>query len=151
MPFGQIPTPIPSSLGEWVISLAMILIILDRGKALFWPNKPRTEQYVDQTQFSELKETLANYVTRIELKRLEDDIANLTAEHKELSKYTHDRVHELASSINQIHVRIEVLHRELHKDIENLSREVTALTVLVDHVKEIQSNLLTLREQVKGR
>lgn len=158
---GQIPTPVPSTLGEWLLCLVVVLVILDKLKAIFW-NSRKGDQYVDQAQFSELKETMANYVTRIELKRLEDNIATLTAEHKELSKYTHDRVHELASSINQVHVRIEVLHRELHRDIEQMSATITerieahagkvaALAVLVDHVKELQANALTAREQASKR
>lgn len=108
-----------------MLCLACVVIILDRCKSLFWPNKARSEQCVDHDEFQELKTTLANYVTRVELQRIEQQLTNLHTEHKELSKYTHTRVHEMMNSINQVQVRLEVLHRDIHKDIE-----VVASTIL---------------------
>lgn len=117
----EAPNPTPGQLGTWLMCGVVILIIIEKVQAIFFKEKPTEQQTVRQSELQSLradltkdiadvKTSLASYVTRLELVRIEDQIRNVTAEHKELSKSTQQRYETLAKDIADMRVTQERLN-----------------------------------------
>ena len=136
MLFAQIPNPEFSPFGGWMISLAMFILILDRGSSFVerlrnWGKKKEdtpvavdvsklievTDKFVELADFKEMKAQLGSYATRFEISRVEEQISSLTASQKELSKYTQDQVTKLTEATHRVEVGVERMHREVSENI----------------------------------
>jgi hypothetical protein len=103
-----------SDIGMVVMALALILLVVERVKSLFWPFTSRNEEYVRRVELDELKTKLENFVTRLELQRLEQQLINLGQDHKELAKATNAKYDDMCKSLTDLRVTIEQVRREIH-------------------------------------
>jgi hypothetical protein len=115
-----LPTVTPHEIGSVLMAVAIILLVVERLKALFWPLHaprspiPRNEEYVKRAELDETKIKLENFVTRLELQRLEQQMINLAQDHKDLSKSTTAKYDEMCKSISDLRVTVEQVRREIH-------------------------------------
>lgn len=158
----DVPSPLPGDFGNWLFCMAMFLIIIDRAKAAFWPPKTRHDESatrselheelqamkplladrVTKAEFQELKGALNGYVTRVELQRIDQKLSELTQGHSELAKYTNTRMHEMTGTVSAVQLRLEVLHREIHKDIE------TSMGQILNKLEGLSTKFATVEAQV---
>lgn len=122
-------------IGTWVMGLALFLLILDRIKSLFWPNKTLGEEYVRRAELEEIKNKLENFVTRLELQRLEQQIINLGNDHKDLAKSTQTKYDDMCKSINELRVSIEQVRREVHIEINGAVERIITRILEQCHVR----------------
>lgn len=105
--------PTPTELGTVVISLAFILLMLERIASLirfFWPNqmpggagKPN-----------------GDYATKSDISRLEKQLGDLTTDYKDLLKSTFDRYDGFNKTVADLRVGQEELRREIHDEVSKL-------------------------------
>jgi hypothetical protein len=119
--FAQEPTITTHEIGSVVLALMVVALFIERIKALFWSHPstpklpiPRLEEYIKRAELDELKAKLDNFVTRLEMQRLEQQLINLSNDHKDLAKTTAQKNDEMCKSINDIRVSIEQVRREIH-------------------------------------
>jgi len=135
--FAQEPYPVITvgEIGTWVMGLALILLILDRAKSLFWPSKPIAEEYIRRAELEEIKNKLENFVTRLELQRLEQQIINLGNDHKDLAKSTQLKYDDMCKSINELRVSIEQVRREVHVEINGAVDRIISRIMEQCHIR----------------
>jgi hypothetical protein len=118
--FAQEPSVSAHEIGTAVLSMAVVMLLFERAKALFWPTAaprvpiPRAEEYVKRAELEEIKAKLDNFVTRLELQRLEQQMINLGQDHKDLAKSTTIKYDEMCKSIDDLRVTVEQVRREIH-------------------------------------
>jgi hypothetical protein len=116
--FAQEPMPTPSmhDLGVVVMGVAVILLALDRFKAIFWPTVSHEEAFVRHIELEEIKTRMDNFVTRLELQRLEQQMISLAQDHKDLAKVSSAKYDEMCKAVNELRVTIEQVRREIKEE-----------------------------------
>lgn len=130
----QVPTLSFSDIGMVVMAVMVILLFVERVKSLFWPSMPRSEEYVKRAEFEELKNKLDNFVTRLELQRLEQQMINLAQDHKELAKSTTAKYDDMCKSLTDLRVTIEQVRREIHIEVSGVADKIVNRIIAQLHV-----------------
>lgn len=139
-----------ADIGMVLTALAVILLVIDRVKTIFWPSKPMDEEYVRKAELSQelteiktshskyvddlkidsndqikdLKEKMETFVTRLELQRLESQILVLVNDHKDLVKWTATKYDDMSRSISDLRVSIEQVRREIRVETDNAADKI---------------------------
>lgn len=111
LPLAAVEQPTPSEIGSTLLSIAFILLILERAGAVvrfFWPNQQRGEK------------NIGNYATKDDIGRLELQIAGLTSDYKDLLKTSFDRYDSFNKIIADVRVGQEVLRHEISSEVNRL-------------------------------
>jgi hypothetical protein len=147
----QVPSPQSAELGSLVLGIAILLIIVEQVKSIFFPSKPSSEELVKRVELNELKAQLANYVTRVELQRIEQQIANMMTEYKELSRSTASRSDELNKSIIDLRLNQEAMRREFTTEINEASTTILDKIDAINRQNMELLNALLTNKEVKNK
>lgn len=167
----------PQDIGVLILSVSVLVIMADRIKALFFPNKSIDQELVRKADLAEYKTNLmsllATYVSRLEMQKLEskfeilsDNQKTIADSHKALGDFTQKNVQDLLEKINAIAIRIEVMHRDISKEVGASGEKVIArleiqeddqrmvidklsskLEVSSARLQAVETHIMTLRRQ----
>jgi small-conductance mechanosensitive channel len=132
----QTPNPPVNELGLFVLCGVVALIAGEKLKNIFWPARARGEEYVKQAEFAEMRATLSNYVTRLELQRPEQQIVSLSADYKELSRSMQERYETMNRNLQDVRLSVEAVRREIHEEFSKLADKL--LDRIADKIFEQQ-------------
>lgn len=144
MLFLELPAPGAQELGNWLLSFALVLVIADRVRAIFWPHKPAKEAFVTKDDVDklqgdhavaldklktehmsalrelklEVERNLTQFVTRLEWRQLEQQIAQLNVDQRELAKSTLARYEQLNTTTVDMRVAVEALRGDLRRYLD---------------------------------
>lgn len=133
--FGQATGVDASQLGYWVMALAAILVIVDRGRSLFFPSKPLAETNVNKSDFDDLK---------LRFER-DHDRLNEFVSRQELASFVarQDERHTLVlGQIGALKVDMETLHRSINNDVQSIVGR------LADRFEQYQGAVLEQQSRV---
>jgi len=144
----------PTLLGVLVLGIITLLNGALSIKHLF--EKRRDKESVPRSEYDELKarvtviETASNtfnsrlveYVTRRELDQLRDE---LSKQYSRIERYARARNHKLTERLGEIQLNVEVLHRNLQKEIGQLIGQVS------DKMEKTWVSLCELRSTTERR
>lgn len=123
--------PTPSEIGTVLLSLAFILLVVERVAALtrfFWPSRDR------EIVIPAVPAKNGDYATKTDILRLEKQMADLTTDYKDLLKSSFDRYDGFNKTIADLRVGQEALRREIHDEFHKI------VDTLVTHIKIAEKN-----------
>lgn len=148
----DLPNPADTDIGKLVVSIGFLLVIAEHAVTLFgWLTgrksshgnehehppeaKPLTLEFVTKTDFTEhrneikgrldtMQTTFGQYVTRVELQRLEGEVRTISAEHKQFAGVVQARHEQLTNQLNEMKVSQEAARSEMKVSQEATRREL---------------------------
>ena len=123
--------------GIVITALATILLLIERVKAIFWPEKTLQEEFVRHAEldkfkaeqavtFNELKARMETFVTRLELQRLEAQLTLLSSDQKDQAKASALKYDDLCKSISEVRITIEQVRREIRVETDSVADKVVS-------------------------
>lgn len=136
--FAEVPAPQAGELGSWLLSLAIILVIVDSAvsvvKAIWFPSRAldssnlasKTEVVILNQNVLMMKEQIAGCMTRVDLTRLETQMMQIVENHKDLAKHTFNYRDKVTESIADLRVAQETIRREIRDETMKLGAMLVA-------------------------